>query len=71
MFGIIHDPQGRCGSSPIAKKARRLIPIKDILKVMDACQGRIGPYWVYWHYWWAMEKRGVVLDTWGEDIIFR
>lgn len=69
MYGIMHDPTGPVRIKPHTKKARRLIPIKDILKVMMAASGTdralIGSYW---HT--GARRSEILCWTWGEDINF-
>lgn len=69
MYGIMHDPTAPIEKKPHSKKARRIIPIQDILKVTLAAKGHyrvlIG---AYWH---TGARKGEVLRwTWADDINF-
>ena len=69
IYGIMHDPTAPISKKAHTKKARRLIPIQDILKVMLMSQGHdrvlIG---TYWH---TGARKGELLRlTWAEDINF-
>ena len=69
MYGILYDPTAPIKMKPHTRAARRLIPIKDILKVMMAAKGQdrvlLG---AYWH---TGARKGEVLRwTWAEDVNF-
>jgi len=69
MYGIMHDPTAPIKKKPHTKKARRLIPIQDILKVILMAQGHdrvlIG---TYWHT--GARKSEILRWTWADDINF-
>ena len=69
IYGIMYDPVAPIKKKPHSKKARRLIPIQDILKVLLVAEGQdrvlIGSYW---H---TGARKGEILRwTWDEDINF-
>jgi integrase len=69
MYGIMYDPSAPIKKKPHEKQPRRLIAIRDILKVLLVAQGHdrvlIG---AYWH---TGARKGEVLRwTWDEDINF-
>ena len=69
MFGIMYDPTAPIKKKSHTRKARRLIPVKDILKVMLVAKEHdrvlIG---TYWHT--GARKSEVLSWTWSEDINF-
>jgi len=69
MFGIMYDPTAPIKKKPHSRKARRLIPVKDILKVMLVAKGHdrvlIG---AYWHT--GARKNEILNWTWSDDINF-
>jgi integrase len=69
MYGVMHDPTGPIKKKPHTKKARRLIAVQDILKVMLVAKGYervlIG---AYWHT--GARKGEVMRWTWSDDINF-
>jgi integrase len=68
IYGIMHDPTGPVRMKPHSKKARRLIPPGDIIKViMVATSGAERA--LLGSYWHTGARRGEVLRwTWDEDI---
>ena len=69
IYGILYDPTGPIKMKRHSKKARRLIPIQDVLKVQLVAEGQdrvlIGSYW---H---TGARKGEILRwTWDEDINF-
>ena len=69
MYGIMHDPTGPIKKKPHTRKARRLIPIQDIFKIMMAAEGHDRVIVaVFWH---TGARRGEVFRlTWADDINF-
>ena len=69
MYGVMYDPTAPIKKKPHEKQPRRLLPIKDILKVLLAAQGHdrvlIG---AYWHT--GARKSEVLRWTWADDINF-
>lgn len=69
MYGIMYDPTAPIKKKSHSKELRRLIPIKDILKVILVAQGHdrvlIGSYW---HT--GARKSEVLRWTWADDINF-
>lgn len=69
MYGIMYDPTAPIKKKSHSKEPRRLIPIKDILKVMLVAKGHdrvlIGSYW---HT--GARKSEVLKWTWADDINF-
>jgi integrase len=69
MYGVMHDPNGPIRKKPHAKKARRLIPIADIMKVLLVAKGHDrGLIGSYWHT--GARKSEVLRWTWADDINF-
>lgn len=69
VYGIMYDPTAPIKKKSHSKKARRLIPVQDILKVMLAAQGsdRV----LLGSYWHTGARKGEVLRwTWDEDVNF-
>lgn len=69
IYGVMHDPTGPIRKKPHTKRARRLVPIQDILKVILAAQGAdramVG---AYWH---TGGRRGEIFRwTWADDVNF-
>ena len=65
----MHDPVAPIKLKPHTKKARRLIPIQDILEILMTAKGpdRV----LIGSYWHTSARRGEVLRwTWAEDINF-
>jgi len=69
MYGIMYDPTAPIKKKAHEKKPRRLIPIKDILKVILVSKSHdrvlIG---TYWHT--GARKSEVLRLTWSDDINF-
>jgi integrase len=69
LYGIVYDPTGPIKKKPHSKKARRLIAIQDILKVVLAAKEYdmvlIGSYW-----YTGARKSEVLRWTWADDINF-
>jgi integrase len=69
MYGVMYDPTAPIKKKPHEKQPRRLLPIKDILKVLLAAQGHdrvlIGSYW---HT--GARKSEVLRWTWADDVNF-
>jgi integrase len=69
IYGVMHDPTGPVRRMPHTKKQRRLIPIKDIYKVLLMSKGQfrvmLGSYW---HT--GARKTEVLRWTWADDINF-
>jgi len=69
MYGVMYDPTAPIKKKPHEKQPRRLLPIKDILKVLLVAQGHdrvlIG---AYWHT--GARKSEVLRWTWTDDINF-
>jgi integrase len=69
MHGVMYDPTGPIEKKSHTRKARRLIPIQDILKVMLMAKGHdrvlIGSYW---HT--GGRKSELLRWTWENDINF-
>ena len=69
MTGIMYDPTAPIKKKAHSRKARRLIPIQDILKVLLAAKGHdrvlIG---AYWHT--GARKSEVLRWTWADDVNF-
>ncbi len=69
MYGIMHDPTAPIRKKSHSKKARRLIPIQDILKVILMAQGHDRVLVAsYWHT--GGRKSEILRWTWADDINF-
>lgn len=69
IYGIIYDPTGPIKKKPHSRKDRRLIPIKDILKVMLMSKGQFRV--MLGAYWHTGARKGEVLRwSWADDINF-
>ncbi|MCK4389537.1 MAG: tyrosine-type recombinase/integrase [Desulfobacterales bacterium] len=69
MYSIMYDPTAPIKKKPHSKKARRLIPIQDILKVMLVAQGHDRV--LMGSYWHTGARKGEILRwTWADDINF-
>ena len=69
MYAIMYDPTAPIKKKAHEKKARRLIPIADILKVMMAAKGQDRVFMgTYWHT--GGRKSEIMRLTWADDINF-
>lgn len=69
IYGIMYDPTGPIRKKPHTKKARRLIPITDILKVIMAAEGHDRVLMeTYWHT--GARKSEIYRWIWAEDVNF-